>query len=98
MELIKIIKQFKRETGYELIEKDCKPYYGGSLDLRGTGITSLPDGLTVGGSLDLRGTGITSLPEGLTVGGYLDLEGTGITSLPDGLTVGGYLEIGRAHV
>ena len=32
---------------------------GGSLDLRGTGITSLPDNLTVGGSLDLRGTGIT---------------------------------------
>lgn len=33
---------------------------GGSLDLRGcTGLTSLPDGLTVGGSLDLSGTGIT---------------------------------------
>jgi len=31
---------------------------GGSLDLRGTGITSLPDNLTVGGYLDLRGTGI----------------------------------------
>lgn len=33
---------------------------GGWLDLRGTGITSLPDNLTVGGSLDLRGTGITN--------------------------------------
>ena len=52
---------------------------GGSLDLRGTGITSLPEGLTVGGDLYLYGTGITSLPEGLTVGGYLDLQGTGIT-------------------
>ena len=32
----------------------------GSLDLEGcTGITQLPDNLTVGGSLDLRGTGIT---------------------------------------
>ena len=61
------------------------------MDLRGTGITSLPEGLTVGGSLDLRGTGITSLPEGLTVGGSLDLRGTGITSLPEGLTVGGSL-------
>ncbi len=30
-----------------------------SLDLRGTGITRLPEGLTVGGSLYLRGTGIT---------------------------------------
>lgn len=52
----------------------------GSLDLRGTGITALPEGLTVGGSLDLEGcTGITALPEGLTVVGWLDLEGTGIT-------------------
>ena len=51
----------------------------GNLDLRGTGITSLPDGLTVSGSLDLRGTGITSLPDGLTVGGWLDLSDTGIT-------------------
>ena len=56
-----------------------------------TGITSLPDNLTVGDSLYLRGTGITSLPDNLTVGGYLDLRGTGITSLPDNLTVGGSL-------
>ena len=33
---------------------------GGSLDLRGTGITALPEGLTVGGYLDLSGTGITA--------------------------------------
>ena len=52
---------------------------GGWLDLSGTGITSLPEGLTVGGWLDLRETGITSLPEGLTVGGSLYLSGTGIT-------------------
>ena len=44
----------------------------GSLDLEGcTGITSLPEGLTVGGSLYLRGTGITSLPEGLKIRGNL---------------------------
>ncbi|ELM3737118.1 hypothetical protein RYR42_002615, partial [Edwardsiella piscicida] len=42
---------------------------GGSLDLEGTGITALPDGLSVGGSLDLEGTGITALPDGLSVGG-----------------------------
>ncbi|MFT4271852.1 MAG: hypothetical protein QM578_12640, partial [Pantoea sp.] len=52
---------------------------GGSLYLRGTGITSLPDNLSVGGYLYLRGTGITSLPDNLSVGGYLNLEGTGIT-------------------
>ena len=55
----------------------------GDLDLGGTGITALPDGLTVGGYLDLEGcTGITALPDGLTVGGDLDLRGTGITALP----------------
>lgn len=51
----------------------------GNLDLRGTGLTSLPDNLTVGGWLDLRDTGITSLPDNLTVGGWIDLAGTGIT-------------------
>ena len=73
--------EFEKITGIRLDERDGHPYYGGYLYLRGTGITSLPEGLTVGGSLDLRGTGITSLPEGLTVGGYLDLRGTGITSI-----------------
>ncbi|WP_256185867.1 hypothetical protein, partial [Desulfovibrio desulfuricans] len=60
--------------------KDFVNKYGldveGSLDLRGTQITALPDNLTVGGYLDLRGTQITALPDNLTVGGYLDLEGT----------------------
>ena len=41
----------------------------GDLDLSGTPVTSLPEGLKVGGSLDLRGTSITSLPKGLKVGG-----------------------------
>ena len=63
----------------------------GDLDLRGTGITALPDNLTVGGYLYLSGTGITALPDNLTVGGYLYLNGTGITALPDNLTVGGSL-------
>jgi len=66
---------------------------GGSLNLQGTNITSLPDNLTVGGWLDLRGTNITSLPDNLTVGGSLDLQGTNITSLPDNLTVGGSLDL-----
>ena len=62
-----------------------------------TGITSLPEGLTVGWYLDLRRTGITSLPEGLTVGGSLNLAGTGITSLPEGLTLGGYIYLGDSE-
>ena len=60
----------------------------GDLDLRGTKITSLPEGLKVGGNLYLENTPITSLPEGLKVGRHLDLEGTPITSLPEGLKVG----------
>jgi hypothetical protein len=32
----------------------------GDVVLSGTGVTELPDNLSVGGSLDLRGTGITS--------------------------------------
>ena len=73
------IEKFRKETGVNIVVKDGKPFYGDSLDLRGTGITALPDNLTVGGSLYLRGTGITALPDNLTVGGYLDLRGTGIT-------------------
>ena len=74
------IEKFRKETGVNLVIKDGKPFYGDSLDLRGTGITALPDNLTVGGSLDLRGTGITALPDNLTVGDYLYLENcTGIT-------------------
>ena len=61
--------------------------------MRGTGITSLPEGLTVGGDLNLRNTGVTVLPGGLTVGDWLDLRNTHIASLPEGLTVGGSLDL-----
>ena len=47
---------------YMLVGKTKEEINGGSLYLEGcTGITSLPDNLTVGGSLDLRGTGITEI-------------------------------------
>ena len=75
-----VIAKLKKETGETLEIKNRKLYYGGSLDLEGTQITSLQDNLTVGGSLDLRGTQITSLPDNLTVGGSLDLRGTQITN------------------
>jgi hypothetical protein len=91
MKKSKEILAFEKLANVTLSYLDGKWSYGGSLYLRGTGITSLPDNLTVGGSLYLRGTGITSLPDNLTVGGSLYLRGTGITSLPDNLTVGGSL-------
>ena len=45
----------------------------GSLNLTNSGITSLPEGLTVKGNLDLSFTHIWSLPEDLTVKGNLNL-------------------------
>ncbi len=44
----------------KLVGKTEEGIKSGSLDLEGcTGITQLPDNLTVGGCLDLSGTGIT---------------------------------------
>ena len=65
----------------------------GSLDLRDTQITALPDNLTVSSSLYLSGTQITALPDNLTVGSSLYLSGTQITALPDNLTVGGWIDL-----
>ena len=62
---------------------------GGTLRLSGcTGLTALPEHLSVGGTLRLSGcTGLTALPEHLSVGRYLDLEGcTGLTALPNWIT------------
>ena len=81
------------EKAQEIMNKN-----GGSLYLRGTKITSLPDNLTVGGWLDLSGTQITSLPDNLTVGGSLYLSGTQITCLPDNLTVGGWLDLSGTQI
>lgn len=43
----------------KMVGKTEEEIKGGNLDLIGTGITSLPDNLTVGGDLNLSGTGIT---------------------------------------
>ncbi|WP_419833698.1 NEL-type E3 ubiquitin ligase domain-containing protein [Endozoicomonas atrinae] len=69
---------------------------GGYLILYGcTGLTALPENLSVGGYLILYGcTGLTALPENLSVGGYLILYGcTGLTALPENLSVGGNLDL-----
>lgn len=89
--LTKTVREFKNKTGYTLKVENGKLHYNNSLNLQGTGITSLPDNLTVANSLYLQGTPITSLPDNLTVGGSLYLLGTAITSLPDNLIVGGSL-------
>jgi len=55
------IEKFRKETGVDLVIKDGKPFYGGYLYLENcTGITALPNNLTVGGYLYLENcTGIT---------------------------------------
>jgi hypothetical protein len=61
----------------------------GDLDLYGSKIKSLPEGLKVGGHLSLfHSKNIESLPEGLQVGRDLYLGFSQITSLPEGLNVG----------
>lgn len=58
METTQVRTELEDKAGITLQWENEKPVYAGDLDLRGTGITSLPDGLTVGGDLDLRGTSI----------------------------------------
>ena len=65
----------------------------GDLDLTGSEIEELPEGLKVGGDLYLEYSSITSLPEGLEVGNHLDLRGINMESLPKGLKVGGILDL-----
>jgi hypothetical protein len=54
----------------------------GSLYLRNTNITRLPEGLKVEGDLDLRNTHISELPKNLQVGEDLYLGNTNITNYP----------------
>ena len=72
--------------------------YGNNLNLLGSIITSLPEGLEVGATLDLSYSDIRTLPEGLEIGDSLWLIGCWlITSLPKGLNVGGNLYIFRTN-
>ena len=60
----------------------------GNLDLRGSNITKLPDGLVVNGSLNLAATPIAKLPNGLVVNDFLDISETQIAEIPDDLVIG----------
>ena len=64
-----------------------------------TGLTQLPENLSVNGSLDLtRCTGLTHLPESLSVNGSLRLTScTGLTQLPETLSVKGDLYLKRCY-
>ena len=77
---------------------DSLAKFGGNLDISGTGITHLPQRLTVGGNRKLGETRITQLPTDLTVGGTLNLRGTVITELPQGFTTRGHLDLRGSSV
>ena len=64
---------------------------GGSLELEGTPIKELPEGLKVGGALNLVRSSIRELPEGLKVDGWLNICGTDIdiTTIPESVEVKG---------
>lgn len=70
----------------------------GSLELVGTSIVSLPDGLRVEGRLNLSSTPITSLPAGLKVGSDLLLRDSSVSSLPAGLQVGRNLDLVKTPI
>ena len=86
------------DLNYEVAKKKKAIVITGFLDLRGSGITELPNNLTVSGNLFLSDTGITALPYNLTVGGSLYLSGTRITTLPDTLKVRGSLNLRRTGI
>jgi hypothetical protein len=75
---------------HNLTEKDLT--IRGDLNLYASGLTSLPDGLTVTGELHISRNEIKTLPKNLTVGS-LDLSKTLVETLPDDITIRGSLAI-----
>lgn len=74
------------------------PLMAYDINLSGTEILSLPEGLWVGGSLNLSHTKITTLPKGMKVDGSLNLSHTEISSLPEDLQVDGSLYMKHTNI
>jgi len=70
----------------------------GSLNVRGTSITSLPEDLKITGNLNCAFTKITFLPKGLVVIGDIIMTGTNIKSLPDDMQIKGSLSLRSSKV
>ena len=64
-----ILADFK--TYAQLVKAVLSEPIRGCLDLRDTGITALPEGLTVGGSLHLSGAGIKIVPRSAKIKGTI---------------------------
>lgn len=88
----KIRKWFESHEHYKyVIHDDMSVLYPYNLYLRKTGITELPDNLTVEGYLNISENPISELPENLIVKGYLNIRGTNIRELPKDLQAVGII-------
>jgi hypothetical protein len=66
-----------------LVPENVKSFIiNNSVDISDTGVTSLPNNLTINGDLDLTNTKL-ELPNNLTVKGILNLSGTNLKPKPD---------------
>jgi hypothetical protein len=89
---VKMSFKQKIKNGIPLTEDELN--IDDDVNLSGTNIESLPEGLYVGGDLWLSGSEIETLPEGLYVGGALFLDYCNkLKSLPKGLEVDGGVNI-----
>jgi len=90
----KVLSEYDSIGGEVLISKNIV----GNLDLAGSKVTVLPEGLEVGGFLYLGGSKVSVLPKGLKVGDGLYLRGSNVTVVPEGLIVGGELDLQYSKV
>jgi hypothetical protein len=90
-------REWVPDVEYE-IRDDLSVYVEGSIDLKGSQVTRLPENMSVEGTLDLRYSDVTQLPEGLSVGGTLDLGYSQVARFPEDLSVGGNLYLYHSQV
>src|SRR5476649_1594799 len=91
--------EFLFDTNVEFIKKpDGNIIVFGTLDLTNTGITCIPQKLSIVNSLIMRNCNIELLPEGLRIFADLDLKGTPIRSLPADLRVGGGIFLENSQI
>ncbi|CZF85989.1 hypothetical protein GMA8713_04022 [Grimontia marina] len=64
----------------------------GFLDMKGSKIKHLPDGLTVKSYVNASNSMLTKFPK-IEVGGYINLTGSKVTALPTGFKVNGDLSL-----
>lgn len=93
---IKIPPKLKLELGVFQLSKDELKFE--ELELAGSRIKFLPDGLTVNGTVDLRASKIEVIGDNITIGGDLQLGRSNIKKLGENLVVNGRLDLERTGI